>query len=122
MSFDYNSTTYVGGVTRDPELRMTGNNTPVLQLGIAVNHSRKVNGEWVDEPNFLDITAFGSLAENVSESIGKGDRVIVVGRATWRAWEKDGDKRSKVEFVASSIGPDLTRATAEITKISREDG
>lgn len=123
MSFDTNWTTFVGGVTRDPELRMTGSGTPVLQLGIAVNHSRKVDGEWTDEPNFLDITAFGTLAENVSESIGKGHRVIVVARASYRTWEdQDGNKRNKVEFIASSIGPDLSRATAEITKIKRDEG
>lgn len=123
MSYDINNVTLVGGCTRDPELRVTASGTAILQLGIAVNHSRKVDGEWVDEPNFLDVTAFGTLAENVSESIAKGNRVIVVGRATYRTWEtQDGDKRSKVEFVANAIGPDLTRATAEVTRIKREDG
>lgn len=122
MSFDTNNVTLVGGVTRDPELRMTGNGTPVLQLGVAVNHSRKVDGEWTDEANFADVTAFGDLANNVAESIGKGTRVIIVGRFTYRTWEKDGDKRSKVEFIATSIGPDLSRATAEVTKAVREDG
>ena len=49
MAFDVNIVNLVGGVTRDPELRTTGNGTSVLQLGVAVNHSRKVDGEWVDE-------------------------------------------------------------------------
>lgn len=123
MSFDKNQTTFVGGVTREPELKFIGNGIPVLNLGIAVNHSRKVDGEWVDEPSFLDIVAFGTLAENVSESIEKGNRVIVVARAQYRTWEdKEGDKRSKVDFVADAIGPDLSRATAEVTKVRREDG
>lgn len=123
MAFDQSNTTLVGGVTRDPELRFLPNGTPVLQLGVAVNHSRKVNNEWVDEPNFFDVTAFGSLAENVAESIEKGQRVIVVAKATYRQWEdKEGNKRSKVEFKAEYIGPDLTRATAQVTRIKREDG
>lgn len=124
MSFDVNNCTFVGGVTRDPELRNTGNGTPVLNLGIAVNHSRKIDGEWVDEPSFLDIVAFGDLAEHVDESIGKGSRVVVVARAQYRTWEdkETGDKRSKVDFVAQSIAPDLSRATAEVTKVKREDG
>lgn len=124
MSFDISNNTFVGGITRDPELKLLPSGTPVLNLGIAVNHSKKdKDGNWTDEPNFLDITAFGSLAENVAESLGKGDRVIVVARASYRQWEtNDGDKRSKVEFVAAAIGPDLSRATAEVTKIRREDG
>lgn len=123
MAFDQSNTTLVGGVTRDPELRFLPNGTPVLQLGVAVNHSRKVDNEWVDEPNFFDVTAFGSLAENVAESIEKGQRVIVVAKATYRQWEdKEGNKRSKVEFKAEYIGPDLTRATAQVTRIKREDG
>jgi len=123
MSFDINSVNLVGGVTRDPELRVTGNGTSVLQLGVAVNHSRKVDGEWTDEPNFIDVTAFGTLADNVAESIGKGTRVAISGRLSYRQWEdNDGNKRSKVEVIAASIAPDLSRATAEVTKIKREDG
>jgi single-strand DNA-binding protein len=110
MSFDTNWTTFVGGITRDPELKLLPSGTPVLNLGIAVNHGKKdKDGNWSDE--------------NVAESLGRGDRVIVVARASYRQWEtSDGDKRSKVEFVASSVGPDLSRATAEVTKIRREDG
>lgn len=123
MAFDKNQTTFVGGVTRDPEVRITNSGTSVLQLSIAVNHSRKVDGEWVDEPSFLDIVAFGDLADNVAESIEKGNRVIVVARAQYRTWEdQEGNKRSKVEFVADAIGPDLSRATADVTRIKREDG
>ena len=124
MAFDINNVNLVGGVTRDPELRMTGNGTPVLQLGVAVNHSRKVDGEWVDEPNFIDVTCFGDLANNVAESIEKGNRVAISGRLSYRTWEeKDtGAKRSKLEVIAASIAPDLSRATAEVTKVKREDG
>jgi len=124
MSFDVGNVTLVGGVTREVELRFTGSGTPVAQVGIAVNHGKKqADGTWEDEPNFLDITAWGTLAENVSESISKGDRVIVVARPTYRTWEdQEGNKRSKVEFTAAAIGPDLNRATAEITKVKREDG
>ena len=125
MAFDQNSVTLVGGLTRDPELRATGNGTSVVQLGIAVNHGKKdKDGNWNDEANFADVTAFGDLADNVAESLGKGDRVIVVGRFAWRQWEEKetGAKRSKIEFIANSIGPDLSRATVEVSKNERRDG
>ena len=63
------------------------------------------------------------MAENVGESLGRGTRVIVVGRLEQRSWETDnGDKRSKVEVVADEIAPSLRWATAQVTKNERTDG
>ena len=60
------------------------------------------------------------MAENVSEILIKGARVIVTGRLEQRSWETpDGDKRSKVEVIADEIGPSLRWATAQITKNER---
>jgi len=60
------------------------------------------------------------MAENVSESLTRGSRVIVNGRLEQRSWEtQDGDKRSKVEVVADEIGPSLRWATAAVTKNER---
>ena len=60
------------------------------------------------------------MAENVSETITRGARVMVAGRLEQRSWEtQEGDKRSKVEVVADEIGPSLRWATAQITKNER---
>jgi single-strand DNA-binding protein len=60
------------------------------------------------------------MAENVSETLTRGARVMVAGRLEQRSWEtQDGDKRSKVEVVADEIGPSLRWATAQITKNER---
>jgi single-strand DNA-binding protein len=60
------------------------------------------------------------MAENASESLGRGSRVIVTGRLEQRSWETpDGDRRSKVEVVADEIGPSLRWATAQVTKNER---
>jgi single-strand DNA-binding protein len=60
------------------------------------------------------------MAENASESLARGSRVIVTGRLEQRSWEtQDGDKRSKVEIVADEIGPSLRWATAQVTKNER---
>jgi single-stranded DNA-binding protein len=58
-------------------------------------------------------------AENVAESVAKGNRVIVNGRLKSRAWETpDGDKRSIVEIDADEVGPSLKWATARPERTS----
>lgn len=94
-----------GNLTRDPELRTTSGGMAVLSLGVAVNDRRKnqQTGEWEDVPNFIDCTMFGSRAEAVSRYLSKGSKVCVEGRLRWSQWERDGEKRSKVEVVVDEI-------------------
>ena len=90
-----------GNLTRDPELRSTGGGTSVCELRVAVNSRRKdgQTGEWVDKPNYFDVTVFGAQGENCANYLAKGRPVAVEGRLDWREWEaKDGSgKRQKVE-------------------------
>ena len=119
MGFN-NTVTVVGNVTRDPELRFTPGGAPVASFGLAWNRKDQ-NGEEV--VSFFDITCWRSLAENVAESITKGQRVIVYGRLDYRSWEnQEGERRSKVEIIADDVAPSLKWATAEVTKISRDGG
>jgi len=63
---------------------------------------------------------YGTLAENVAESLGRGARVLVQGRLEQRSWEtQDGDRRSKIEIIADEVGPSLRWATADVTKNER---
>src|SRR5690606_34919157 len=113
-----NTITIIGNVTRDPELRYLTSGTALAQLGVAVNRRYMQNNEWQEETSFFDVVCWRDLADNVSESISKGDRIIVTGRLEQRSWEtQDGDKRSKVEIVADEVGPSLRWATARIEKI-----
>lgn len=123
MASDLNNVVIEGNITRDIELRATGGGTSVLQLGIAVNSSRKVDNEWTDEASFFDVVVFGELADHCDETLTKGSRVIVQGRLQQRSWENDeGEKRSKVEIVANAVAPSLRFATATINKVERTDG
>lgn len=107
------ATTIVGNATRDPELRFTTGGMAVCSFGVAVN--RKFNDE--ETTSFFDVTCWGTLAEHVAETVTRGMRVICEGRLEQRSWEtNDGDKRSKIEIVANSVGPDLRWATAEVTR------
>jgi single-strand DNA-binding protein len=116
-----NNITVVGNATRDPELRYLTSGTALANFGVAVNRRYQKNGEWEEEVSFFDVVCWRELADNVSESVSKGDRVIVTGRLEQRSWEtQDGDKRSKVEIVADEVGPSLRWATAQISKIRRD--
>jgi single-strand DNA-binding protein len=120
-----NSVTVVGNLTRDPELRFTNAGQPQCQFGIAVNRrwQNRQTQEWEEQVSFFNVTAWGDMGENISDSLGKGDRVVVTGRLQQRSWEtQDGDKRSVVEIVADEIGPSLRWATAEIQKTDRRSG
>lgn len=100
-----NSVHIVGNLTREPELRMAGQ-TPVLQLGIAVNDRKKNNatGEWEDVPNFFDVVVWGTRGESLSRFLQKGSKVAIKGRLHWNQWQNaDGEKRSKVEIVAEDV-------------------
>ena len=100
-----NRVTITGNLTRDPELRATQSGTAVVTMGIAVNDRRKnpQTGEWEDVPNFFDVTMFGTRAEALTRYLSKGSKVAIEGKLRWRQWEKDGEKRSKVEIVADEV-------------------
>jgi single-strand DNA-binding protein len=117
-----NSVTLVGNVTRDPELRFTNTGQPTASFGLAVNRrwQNRQTQEWEEAVSFFDIVCWREMAENVSESLTRGSRVMVAGRLEQRSWETtDGDRRSKVEVVADEIGPSLRWATAQVTKNDR---
>jgi single-strand DNA-binding protein len=119
-----NAITIVGNLTRDPELRYTPNGAAVANFGVAVNDRKRVGGtdKWEDDPSFFDVTAWDELAVNASESLGRGNRVIVTGKLKQRSWEtSEGDKRSKVEIIAHAVGPDLRWATATVTRTEKKD-
>jgi single-strand DNA-binding protein len=99
-----NRVTVTGNLTRDPELRSTGSGTPVCGLRIAVNTRRKDgSGNWIDKPNYFDVTVWGAQGENCSQYLSKGRPVAIDGRLEWREWEKDGQKRQAVEIVADTV-------------------
>jgi single-strand DNA-binding protein len=101
-----NSVVITGNLTKDPELRSTPAGTAVCKLRVAVNSRRKdgQSGEWVDKPNYFDVTVWGAQGENCAQYLSKGRPVAVQGRLDWREWEsQDGGKRQAVEIIAESV-------------------
>ncbi|MGC9536592.1 single-stranded DNA-binding protein [Streptomyces sp. UG1] len=117
--------TVVGNVVADPELRFTPSGAAVANFRIASTprtFDRQTN-EWKDgDTLFLSVSVWRQQAENVAESIKRGDRVIVVGRLGQRQYEKDGERKSSYEIQAEDVAPSLRNATAAVAKNSAQNG
>lgn len=94
---DMNSVNVTGRLTADPELRYTNDGKAVTNLRLAVNGRN-------DRVDFIDVTAWGKVAEAVAEHKGKGDQVAVSGRITTSEWTDDDNKRQfRVGITAEDI-------------------
>jgi single-strand DNA-binding protein len=100
-----NRVVLTGNLTKDPELRNLPSGTAVCSLRIASNTRRKdQQGQWVDKPNYFDVTVWGAQGENCAQYLAKGRPVAVDGRLEWREWQdQQGNNRQSVEIVADSV-------------------
>lgn len=115
--------TVIGNLTADPELRFTASGAPVANFTVASTprtFDRQTN-EWKDgEALFLRCSIWRDAAENVTESLTKGSRVIVQGKLKQRSYEtREGERRTVVELEVDEIGPSLRYATAKVTRTPR---
>ncbi len=99
MAKSINQVILMGRLTRDPELRTTPSGKSVCGFSLAVDKQFSQD----DSADFFDITAWEKLGELVSQYLQKGRRCLVQGRLSYRSWEQDGQKRSKVEVIASDV-------------------
>jgi single-strand DNA-binding protein len=101
----FNRVILVGNLTRDPELRYTSSGTAVTDVGLAVNDRYKnAQGQWVEQPTFVDVTLWARTAEVASEYLSKGSPVLIEGRLKLDTWEtNDGQKRSKLHVVGEKM-------------------
>jgi single-strand DNA-binding protein len=115
------TTTIVGNLTENPELRFTQGGAPVANFTVAVTPRVKDGDGWKDgETSFLRVTCWRTLAEHVADSLTKGTRVVVYGHLRQRSSETpEGDKRSVIEVQAEEIGPSLRWATAKVERTTR---
>jgi single-strand DNA-binding protein len=95
----------LGHLTRTPDVHYGPSGTPVATLGLAVNNRiKRGDGNWQDDPCFVDVVAFGHQAEACGEYLNKGDPVLLEGRLQYRTWQdQQGQKRSKHEVIAFRV-------------------
>jgi single-strand DNA-binding protein len=114
-----NHTSIVGNLAADPELRFTNTGTPVANLRVAVTQRvQDRDGTWRDgETSFHKVNVWRDQAQNLTDSLGKGDRVMVTGRLRQRAWETpEGEKRTTTEIDADEVGASLKFHTAKLER------
>jgi single-strand DNA-binding protein len=100
----FNKVIMMGNLTRDPEIRYNPNGTAVANFSLALSRKYKQGEEYREEVSYIDVVVFGKQAENCGQYLHKGNGVLVDGRLQQRRWETDdGQKRSKVEVVATSV-------------------
>jgi single-strand DNA-binding protein len=101
----FNKVILLGNLTRDPQLSFLPSNTPVVELGMAVNRTfKKQDGSKGEEVCFVDCQMFGKRAEVINKYVHKGDQLLVEGRLKLDQWDaQDGSKRSKLRVMIESF-------------------
>ena len=94
-----------GNIGSEPEIRRTLGGMAILSFSVAVNDRRKnpQSGEWEDYCNWVSCTMFGNRAESLSNYLSKGTKVAIEGKLRWSQWEREGQKRSKLEVIVDEL-------------------
>lgn len=110
-----NHITATGRLTYEPELRYTPKGALVLKASLAINEYNKLpNGDTQEITTFIDVEAWGALADRMSKTLAKGDMILVSGNLRMSQWETDkGEKRSRHHIRASEVLSAATLKTQE---------
>ena len=113
--------TIAGNLTATPELRNVNGGRSVASFSVADNRRwTDKSGATQEAVTYLDVTAWGAMAEHIATSLHTGDRVLVTGRLEQRSWEgTDGQRHTKHELVATEVAASLRYATASLTRSSK---
>ncbi len=101
----FNKVILLGNLTRDPEVRFTSGGTPIAKFGLAVNRRfQDSEGNWQEEPTFIDVTIFGKRGEAFARFHTKGKPAFLEGHLRLDTWndQQTGSKRSKLYVVADN--------------------
>ena len=102
---NFNKVILIGNLTRDPQLSYLPSQTPVVELGLAVNRTWKgQDGKKNEETCFVDCKSFGKQAEVLNQYLSKGSPIMVEGRLDFSSWQgKDGQKHNKLRVVIENF-------------------
>ena len=98
-----NRVTLSGNIGRDPEVRATQSGTSILTFSLAVNERVKKGENYEDYTNWVDVVVFGRRADSLGKILAKGMKIAIDGRLRYSTWERDGQKRSKLEVIAEDV-------------------
>ncbi len=104
MSVQFNQVILAGNLTRDPQVRFFANDKARADFGLAINRRwTAADGTKQEAVTFVDVMAWGKVAETIGKHCGKGAGVLVSGRLDMETWEKDGTKRSRLVVTADEV-------------------
>lgn len=117
--------TVVGNVAREPNLRVTTNGTRVVSFRLASTERRydRALGAWRDgDTIFYTVTCWRNVAENLMDSVEKGQPMVVHGRLRDGSYEKEGQWHTDFKIDAYALGHDISRGVSKFTKASVSGG
>jgi single-strand DNA-binding protein len=104
--FDINHLAISGNLTRDPKLQHFGDGSALCKLRIANNdRTKNTAGEWINRPQFFNVTIWAGIGQWVADNLTKGDKVVLAGRLKWSEWDTTDGTRQAIEIHADSIVP-----------------
>lgn len=105
MAKSINQVTIMGNLTRDPEIKQLPSGQSVTNFSLALNRSYKdQNDQWQEAVSYVDVAAWGKLAEQSFDALSRGKRALVQGRLESRQWKNaEGKPVNKLELVATDI-------------------
>ncbi|MSQ46460.1 MAG: single-stranded DNA-binding protein [Ignavibacteria bacterium] len=99
-----NKVTLIGHLGKDPELRITTNNTPVATFSMATNESYKDSeGKLIEKTEWHNIVLWRKVAEIAQQYLKKGSKIYLEGKIATRSYEKDGQKKYITEIVGDTL-------------------
>lgn len=123
MNEGLNKVILMGNLGSDPELRYTGNGTPVLQLRMATNESFvDKNKESKERTEWHNIVFWGPRAEALAKVLTKGDGVLIEGGLRTSSYDKDGIRRYRTEVIARDLRFTGRRSMAQPPPGLEDDG
>lgn len=113
------------GVVSEPEIKFSQNGKAWARVRcVAKDRKRGQNGEWEDgDPLFIDVIVFGKHAENLIESVAKGDSIVVDGKLSPNTWTDDnGNERKDMRIIADEIAVSLRWNPAKTPRMLESSG
>lgn len=118
-----NSVAFTGNLTRDPSVVEVSESSSVTKFSVAINGGYMKDGQFVSEPTYVDVSAWGGVGEKVANKAAKGDAVGVTGRLKQERWtDAEGNQRSKITVVASHVDILNSRSGKASAKAEDESG
>ncbi len=113
----------IGNVATEIRFNTTPEGIPVASFRLAATERKfdRETSRWVDgEVNWYTVSCWRALAENVANSVQKGDPVVVIGRLNVRTWERDERSGTSVDITADIVGHDLARGTTSFKRSAKQ--